>query len=165
MKQKNGLVVTQTLTTPENVDNIVYTLKHNQEIITNIKLNGNFDETNEFPLVKIILTILFYSRQLQKLSITDNKISSVNMPYIIKLLENCKNLTYIDLSSNNIGEDDESIKLISESIKYNKTIQTLILNFNKITSNGAFYLADALVKNVTIEHLSLASNIINDNGL
>ena len=55
--------------------------------------------------------------------------------------------------------------MFCEFLKTNKTLKIVVLSNNKLTSNGGFFLADALVKNKTIDTLNISHNSINNGGI
>ncbi len=54
--------------------------------------------------------------------------------------------------------DDECMKSLCECIKYNKYIEAIWLNFNKISDAGIMILAPYLYGNTTFKQLNLGGN-------
>jgi len=108
-----------------------------------------------------------------------------------RLISLNKTLTYLDLSSNRMGDsamipffkalrnshiqilylndislngDDESTQQLAEAIKDNKNLKQLSLFANSLDINGANLMASALKYNFTIQSLDLYGNHIQDSG-
>ena len=70
----------------------------------------------------------------------------------------------LDLSCNQLGS--KGVQLICESIKGNKTLQSLFLNSNNVSSEGAYAVADLLLEDKShLMELHLAWNLICNTGL
>src|SRR2546423_853462 len=65
---------------------------------------------------------------------------------------------------NNIGQNPDEAKYISDALKSNSTITTLYLNDNNIDPDGAKYISDALKSNSTLTTLDLNKNNIGPDG-
>lgn len=173
MYKSENLYVSQNLTIPEAVDNVIFRFKRDSKFLKSISFVSAFNYnqsnknlssfSNEYSLGKISLSIILHCPNLTNLSITDSKLEEADLQHVVKLIEFLKNLKFLDLSSNNLGET--GIKILADSIKSNRSLLSLYLNKNNIDSNGGFYLADSIIKNETLEKLSLSGNKINDNGL
>ena len=72
-------------------------------------------------------------------------------------------LQKLDLSCNELG--DRTVGEISQVLKVNSTLKTLILSLNDIRVEGAKLLATALCHNHTLEHLYIDNNAIMDDGV
>ncbi len=59
---------------------------------------------------------------------------------------------------------DEDIKILSEALKTNTSLQSLELSMNDITDDGALHLANALKTHKTLKVLNLSDNKITDIG-
>ena len=75
-----------------------------------------------------------------------------------KIVEYNSSLTSLDLSKNNI--DDDSFKLVCESLKTNKNISILDLSENLISEEAANCLFDVLKENKTLRKINLIFNYI-----
>ena len=84
------------------------------------------------------------------------------------LLDKNNTLTYLDLSDNNIGAEEEASSTIScsatalaEALQFNRTLTHLDLSYNKICDTEAIQLAQTLLdKNNTLTYLDLSDNNI-----
>ena len=91
--------------------------------------------------------------------------NKLGTPIAVKLAEVLKEneiLTFLDLDSNDIGDD--GAKELAAALKENSTLTQLELSANNIGYDGAKALAEALNKNRTLTHLDLTSNNIDDEG-
>jgi hypothetical protein len=173
LEKSENLYISQNLVMPEAVDNVIFRLKRDSKILKSISFAAAFNYidtyknlssfTTEYSLGKISLSIILHCPNLTNLSITDSKLEETHLLHIVKLIDYLKNLKFLDLSGNNLGQS--GVKLLAESLKSNRSLLSLYLNKNNIESNGGFYLADSIIKNETLEKLSLSGNKINDNGL
>lgn len=98
---------------------------------------------------------------LEILCLPNNKLQSEGIKHFKVLLEK-KNLTELDLSSNNIGV--EGAKVISDSLKNNTNLLRLNLRNNNLKDEGAILIAASLTENDNLQYLSLSKNIIGDDG-
>jgi Ran GTPase-activating protein (RanGAP) involved in mRNA processing and transport len=163
IKNKSSLEINHNLGLPEAMDSLVYTLKYQSKDLRSLYLNSNYDGNTEFPLARTVLTILFYSPFISKLTLTESILDEKQISNLAKYLEFSKSLQHLDLSNNNIT--DEGVRLICEYLKANKTITSLNLNRNNLNQNSGFYIADMLMKNNCLEELYLSKNLINDAGI
>jgi Ran GTPase-activating protein (RanGAP) involved in mRNA processing and transport len=83
-----------------------------------------------------------------------------------KLLSNILNynLIHLDLSSNQIGDDDLEMLLVAPLLD-SKNLFHLNLSLNQISSKGASKISDILKKNESIVTLAIGGNNIYDEGL
>lgn len=164
LRQKESLYVSNSIATPEAIDNLNFTIKHNSKFLKSIFCVGCFKHNQaEVYLGKVTLSLILNCPNIINLSITDSNLDETSIPNIIKIIEFMKSLKILDLSGNSLKEN--GVKLLGESLKNNKNLVSLNLNNNKIENNGGFYLADSLIKNNALEKLFLAGNRINENSL
>lgn len=72
------------------------------------------------------------------------------------------NLLRVSLQDNMLG--DTGVRHLSEFLKANTLLKTLILVGNKITKDGASFLASALINNESITYLDVSSNLFGVKG-
>lgn len=136
--------------------------------------------------IKLLAKALQYSRTLNMLNLSDNKLNDEEMQILAKELKTNKTirvlalaknefsvkgtaalakmltlnrtLTALDLSDNNLK--DEGIQILAEGLKINKTIQILVLEHNKFSVKGTAALAKMLTINSTLHELDLSNNFI-----
>jgi len=81
----------------------------------------------------------------------------------LQLLSNDDTLTWIDLSNDNIDNDD--IALIANGLRKNTTLKALSVPENNISDEGMQNLAKCLCDNTTLTHLDLRHNNIGKDGI
>ena len=161
--ENNKLIVNNLIENYQEIDNIIQKIKQIEDI-NDLSLNGCFNKENIRYILKIFSCIFFNRPKLQKLNLSGNNINGEKISnYVLSYIQQLKFLTYLDLSNNNMT--DEDCKFLGEFIKINTSIQTLNLSDNNIGSNGGFYLTNGLIKNKTLKKLYLKNNSINDTGL
>ena len=151
-----------------NVINYVDHFDDYTNIINSLSINTNLtslDLTNiNFKDKENGLTnSLIKSNSIIKLNISDTHLSAEN---VSKLLSNCTNLTNLSINDkyNNTIINDEFIKIISEPLKNNDTLQFLFLNCQKVKNISP--LTDALINNNSLHTLLLRHIVLveqNDN--
>lgn len=92
---------------------------------------------------------------LTHLNLNGNKI---DINYIADLIKNNKTLKYLDLSFNEIINDQ--LIYIRDALKINKSLIQLNLSNNYISNLGIIYLFNGLIKNKTLRYLYLNNNKI-----
>ena len=127
-------------------------------------ISSNNQGKIEFPLSKLINSILLYAQDIQHFSLTEAKsLNSIQQQIVLKLLD-LSSLISLDLSHNMIG--DSGIRLITDSLKLNNsTLRALDISYNSLTANSGYYLGELLYLNNTLEKLFLAGNNIIELGL
>lgn len=80
------------------------------------------------------------------------------------LIHNLKYSTYTELNLKSKNISDHEIRLLSESLKSNKTLKIINLSNNNLTYSGAEALRDAIKINSTLEVLDLSINHIESIG-
>ena len=164
------IVLTDDLSRDDTIDNILHTFKYYFPKIIKFHNCFNLFENDHGTNISLILKTLnkffaaltSYQNNLNQLDIISNNFNNMIFNFkIIPSLKLLKNLENLDLSDNNLNDVD--VKNLSEFLQ-NSKLKILIMNNNKITSNGGYYLADALIKNETLEVLHLNHNKINDKG-
>ena len=133
--------------------------------IANSKIQFAFTNFNLInSMNKILSTVSLFQQNIKELTFNSNKLNThIFSSKIMTVIKSLKNITYLNLSNNELHDDD--IKLISDYLKDNKSIIILLLNGNNISSSGGFYISDFLSKNKTLEELYLSHNNLNENGL
>ena len=168
----------------EEIDNICHILKfYNPEEISfvncfkdlSIKIGESKSIQNNLRIFyqgygiknainKIFSSIILFRSNLISFTFIQNHIESkVFCLKICGLIKFLHNLEKLDLSENNLNDND--IKSFILSLNLNKSIKSLNLSKNSITSNGAFYIAEVLNKNETLQILNISNNDINNTGL
>merc|ERR1712130_424076 len=136
---------------------LISTIMNNSTIIE-LSLDNNwlFDDGAK------ALSLYLNFTNLNKLYISDNRISDMGVSYICKSLESNMNLIVLNLSHNRISNKGACI--LSKCLKLNKKLTTLFLSENRIGDPGAIALSDSLIVNQTLTTLSLHVNDIKDVG-
>ena len=155
----------------EGIDNIKHTLKYYYpQIIRMDKCFSNtIDDNNSSNYIaklgymnKVLAAINYYQPKISQLSFINNKLDKIFNGTILSCIKLIKTLTMLDLSNNELNEDN--IKGLCEFLKQNKSIKILYLNYNNLSSACGYYLADTFKKNSTIEVLQLSHNKLNESG-
>ena len=95
-------------------------------------------------------------------SVNITKISCQNKK-LEDLINTCQMNSEINLNEQNLNNQD--MEIVAQQIIINKQCKELSLESNKITSQGAFILANALNNNTTLESLRLFNNHLSDSGV
>ena len=98
---------------------------------------------------------------IKSLRLASNSLTSCSITAITTAIQEGA-LTLLDLSSNDLGDND--VYEISKALQVNLTIKQLYLVGSNIVVSGALSLAVALCYNHTLENLYLADNKILDDG-
>ena len=155
----------------EGIDNIKHTLKYYYpQIIRMDKCFSNMNDENNVNnylsklgyMNKVLAAINYYQPKISQLSFLNNKLDRIFNSTILSCIKLIKTLTMLDLSNNELNE--ENIKGLCEYLKQNTTIKILYLNNNNLTSACGYYMADTFKKNNTIEVLHLSHNKLNESG-
>ena len=136
-----------------------------QDVISKLKENNHhrvdlWDSSSY--VVQFLLPQLLKIRTITWISIRFTKVTKDNI--ISSQLSN--NTTLKELWIANGSINDDGVITLVQSLKYNKSITRLYLfNNPDITSASAQSLAELLLHNNTLEHLSLTSTNIDTNGV
>jgi hypothetical protein len=107
------------------------------------------------------LELLLRKRRLQNLSLHNQRIEGDERieiaPIAIALRGGNSALKFLDLSRNCLGDDDVRL-LMNALVDGNRTLETLHLDQNMITDEGAYYIADALPSLLVLKTLALPEN-------
>ncbi|KAL3942432.1 MAG: hypothetical protein SGBAC_003355, partial [Bacillariaceae sp.] len=102
---------------------------------------------------------------LRKLTLQDYKVNGIVMEHFFKsgALGDNSSLRILDLSRNRLN--DNSMKVLVETIRTNVTLQEVRLEHNCITDDGAVYLGSKMHSMKGIRRIFLHKNAINEAGL
>jgi len=127
--------------------------------ITSFSIIGN-------PLPPHSIEVLSESLELNStlivLSLSRNNIDATGIQHICQSLHHHHCLRALDLGGNDI---QDGIKDIAHLLLHTKTLQTLFLGYNCITSTGVEQLSRSLLENTTLEILFLGYNNIDTRGI
>jgi hypothetical protein len=153
-----------------NFDNLNYNLKYNRNIFRGFyysmdsRLQGQFITPKNISLANTFTYLFNYSlSSLFTLSIRDYNFNEQSLFNLGKIIENSTNIMNLDLSSNMLG--DEGIRIITDSIKLNKSIKSMNISYNNISGNGLLYISEIFLKNNSIEKLFISGNNISGLGM
>jgi len=99
---------------------------------------------------------------LERIDISNNKITSIGAGYILRVLRSDKVLKRLNLSMNELNGN--GLKDIKDSLKENKTLLHLIMSECKISDEIAVSIGEALIENKGLISLNLSQNFISDKG-
>lgn len=128
--------------------------------------NAAFGDEGALFLANVVkgnkqLEILHINTQHNYLSQTDNRIAGQGMRVLALALRMNKNVHTLNLSQNNLG--DVGAKHVAYMLQ-NCGIKHLNLDYNDIKADGVEKIADSLRDNRTLESLSLVDNLAKDKG-
>lgn len=109
------------------------------------------------------LNLIFYilmDKKLSKLDLSEINISHMSLISLKYLLKYNKNIKYLNLSNNYIG-NDESIKIIASLFKY-KHLISIDLSYNQIDDSKIEFLLNSCI---SLESLNLGFNNFENQGL
>lgn len=89
-------------------------------------------------------------------SFKSTKLTSSGALALFKSLESHDYLRYVDFSS--IELDDIGVKGLSDLMRYNESIEVLIIEDNKLTDEGLQELLDSIVGNRILKEISVKDN-------
>ena len=94
----------------------------------------------------------------------DNKITDMNS-IALDIYQEFHTVSYCKtFLLSNCGIDDTVMERLSEALKKSMSIEKMVLDFNKISGEGAASLASSLQCSSSLKHLSVACNLIDDSG-
>ena len=108
--------------------------------------------------MKIFNSIVKFSRILQEVDLSGNKIGNDGIEILSRNLSRNKGLTVLRLC--NIGINDQCTKHFYSLLCHNKVLKSLDISDNHITNNGLKDVLLPLEKNDTIRHLVIVNNPI-----
>ena len=148
----------------KSIDSLINSIKYKQKNLNALCISCNIQGKIDFPLGKLINSVLLYAKDLKSFSLTEAKsFNSIERLTLLNLLD-LTNLISLDLSHNMIG--DSGIRQITDSLKENNfSLKTLDLSHNCLTSNSGYYLGELLFLNKSLEKLFLSGNNIIEMGL
>jgi Ran GTPase-activating protein (RanGAP) involved in mRNA processing and transport len=100
---------------------------------------------------------------IKSLCIKNTAISTLGIKLITDALKTNKTLEMLYISGNKIGFDGANY--ISEILKTNKTLKVLDINSNNICAGSAKLIAEGLKGNTTLKELYISDNNIGDDGI
>ncbi|KPA82976.1 putative mitochondrial Leucine-rich repeat protein [Leptomonas pyrrhocoris] len=128
--------------------------------VTAVDLSGNNISSDE--CIELVRRYISKMINLDSLDLKDNKIGPQGAMYLFDALrENCPNLTFLDVNENAIQDEAlYPLALLLQSAK----LRTLNVVTNHITPRGLPTLCDGVVACPTLTELSLAFNLLGDEG-
>ena len=133
---------------------------HKDNEIETLYLNNN--NLCEDAAPEIALLIKGWRKSLRKLYLQNNKIEQGCKSIGHEIMVADDELTVLDLSNNNIGDD--GARAMSIALNSKNSLKQLILKANNITAYGVFKISEVLAKNKQLTLLDLSDNIIGDSG-
>ena len=128
-------------------------------------LNLSYNNFSKGDCGKLICQIITQCPRLKNLNLTACHLG-LNTIEIFKELENNLNIPYIDLSVNDIGNNNEIFKALAVMLQKNLHIHHLYLDSNYITDkNFEIIVHEGLSNNRNLNYLSLKSNKITLNSI
>lgn len=113
--------------------------------------------------VQALCDVLKFHRTIEVLSCGKNELLPEGGAYVAYLLKSNYRLRWIDLQDNQIGPAAASL-LAEQLTEDNRTLEYIDLSYNDIGQQGAHDLADALMKNESLQHCLLDGNQIDSPG-
>ena len=131
---------------------------NNHQTISCLNLSyNNFSKGESGNLVSEIITSC---TRLKNLNLTACHLG-LKMKEILKILEDNRSISYIDLSVNDIGNNTEIFKALASMLEKNMFIKYLYLDTNYITDKDfEIIIHEGISKNKNLNYLSLKSNKI-----
>jgi len=139
----------------------LYRLAQNDAQLNNLVLNGSCMGTRG---AMQLASALRNNSNLLSLRMPMNFIGSEGLEHLVSFLTDRRcPLVELDLSDNDLG--DEGCAILSEVLKFNRSIHTLKLADNDISDVGLSEIVQSLRSNTTLRHLNLSGNQISDQGV
>ncbi|CAF1189407.1 unnamed protein product [Adineta ricciae] len=140
-----------------------YLLESLEQHTTFTSLNINGNQIGHFAL-KYLLTTLRHVKTFVELNLGSNQIGDKGTEILVDILQNPEtSLTTLIISNNQITI--YGVQILSDVLRYNKTLIKLDLSHNQINARGAQHLATALEFNNTLTHLNLSNSLIEIEGI
>ena len=128
-------------------------------------LNLSYNNFSKGECGNLISKIITECVKLNNLNLTACHLG-LKIKEVLKALENNKNINYIDLSVNDIGNNNEIFKNLANMLKINPHIKYLYLDTNYITDKDfETIIHEGLSTNRNLKYLSLKSNKITLNSI
>ena len=134
-----------------------------------------FDTLSEMPCIKELFVLGIIEERIQSftegcskltnltyIDLSNNNLGFKSIQYISEMLAGLKHLTRLDISNNSIG--DEGSKYISMAIEKLNNLEVIDLSFNDIGPSGALYFAFSLKKLSNLKSINLADNNLQSIG-
>ena len=146
-----------------NYETIINIIKYPLDTVYKVNFIGNLNIKENF-IKEIFLYLISYLPNILSFSFKNCKsLKKEIFEYIITLISSLPKLKILNFENCEIN--NEYIKILSEKLKENQTINVLILNNNKITNDGGIYLSELLTNNKNIKDIFLSHNNICGKGL
>ena len=165
----------------QSCDILVDILQNNNVKITSLSIGGNnfgdklfsdlcigisknsyltklFTHDNDLGKISSVIlgTILKYDKKLKVLDVSKNNIGDENIGYMLKGL--ICNTSLEILMLNDMGLTNKSLRVFETTLCINTSLKELFLERNKLSSKGWRVLSDILNKNKYVEFISLVGN-------
>ena len=128
-------------------------------------LNLSYNNFSKGNCGTLICQIISQSTRLKNINLTACHLG-LNTKNLFKILENDRNITYIDLSVNDIGNNTEIFKALASMLEKNFYIKSLFLDTNYINDKDFdIIIHEGIIKNRNLNYLSLKSNKITLNPI
>ena len=141
------------------------TLSQCQEVISKLKENNHHVvilSNSSSHIVQFLLPQVLKIRRIMRISIWSTKVTKDNI--ISSQLSNNTTLKELMITDGSINDD--GVITLAQSLKDNKSITRLYLNYNPdVTSASAQSLAELLLHNNTLRALNLEDTNIDNNGV
>lgn len=110
----------------------------------------------------LLINYLNYNYNISKLIITECKFDNQSIKILSDALKENKSLRILNIEENKIGL---GVKYIAEALKDNRSLQELNLNGNSICYEGAKSIAEALKENKSLRVLNICNNNIESGSI
>ncbi|CAF1199712.1 unnamed protein product [Adineta steineri] len=111
----------------------------------------------------LIADALMMNHTVQKLSLSQNGITSVGCKTIGQMLKSNKTLTYLNICRNKLYDD--GIKFICDALMTNQTLRQLDICQTNMSSSGVQLVGQMLRVNQTLTLIDISDNNIGDNDI
>jgi len=156
------LLVQQNQITEEGASYLATALKRNTCLQ---KLNIGNNQIGDQGVEYLVEPLFFDNDTLIKLHLQSNSITEKGAEYLAEMLRYNPAILKLGLDYNQIG--DKGVDKICSALNLNENtrLKALYLDSNKITDDGACYLAELLQSNQSLIGFTLAINDISDSGV
>ena len=144
----------------QGINNICNSITDSKNVISELLINST--KCNDYCIEKIV-KMLKFNKNLQILTMTENKFTNKGVDKILSTLRT--NNTLIQISIGNKFINYTAFEHLDEYLSFNKSLLSLEIKSSKVTDDIVKKLSKLLLINKTLSYINLVDNLITREGL